>query len=397
MTRLPRWPALVLALFVLAAFLPTREARADDPYFASVRGTVRDSQGRPLPGTSLTVSGDGVGRSRQRTGRDGTYRFPALRPLARYSITAELAGYRTVTYDGLVLQPGRARGMDFRLKRPGEREVVALVTRDPFPYQDLLRGFTQGLDVPVRVVDLDQEADPAESVRRVRAEHPSLLLGAGLRAARLIRREIPDAPAILTLVTDPRRYDLETSTTCFLANAPDPDEVVRRLTTMLPRARRIGLVYDADLSVSVAHDLLAAAGRAGIQVDLRPRYKGSSPEETLDPLRGRIDALLLPFDPLSASPDTVERVTRWALRNHVPLAAPGPDWVRRGALYAYGASTEQIGAEASRLAAEILYHGHQPSDFGVRVPPSRLLAVNRGTAEALGITLPPDLDAQVAY
>src|SRR3989442_3833934 len=42
----------------------------------------------------------------------------------------------------------------------------------------------------------------------------SLILGTGLRAARLIRREVGDIPSLLTLVTDPRRYDLQTATTC---------------------------------------------------------------------------------------------------------------------------------------------------------------------------------------
>lgn len=382
---------LSLGLLLAAA------AAGDEPYFATLNGHVRDSQGRPLAGVAVTVWGDGAGRGTRATGRDGAFRFPALRPLTHYSVTADLRGYRPVTYDGILLQAGRARAVDFRLKRPGEREVVALVTRDPYPFQDLVHGFTHGLDLPVRVIDLDQEADPSATVRRVRAERPNLVLGAGLRAARLIRREIPDVPAILTLISDPRRYELETPTTCFLATAPDASEVLHRLVAILPSARRIGVVYDADLSALLARDLREAADRAGLTIELRPCYRAQRLEETLDTLRGRIDALLVPFDPLSVAPEAIDRLTRWSLRNHVPLAAPGPEWVRRGALFSYAATPEQMGEQASRIAAGILYQGRHPADFGLRLPEDHQLAVNRGTAEALSIPLPEDLEVEAAH
>src|SRR5207245_11780975 len=114
---------------------------------AVLKGSVTDSAGHPLAGIHVRISGDGVGSAASRSGPDGTYRFPGLRPFARYRIAAGMAGYRTVEYDGLELEAGRTRVIDFRLRRPGEREIVVLASRDPFRYVDLVRAFSHALTV----------------------------------------------------------------------------------------------------------------------------------------------------------------------------------------------------------------------------------------------------------
>ncbi len=394
---------LTLKILVLAiALVPAGSSVTQGPWaqealYAAVAGTVADVQGRPVAGARVTVWGDGGGSHRATTRSGGVYRFQALWPLAHYTITAEAPGYRPVTYDGLRLERGRRRVVDFRLKRPGEREVVALVSRDPYPHQALIRGFTRGLELPVRVIDLDGDPDPGETVRRVGAERPNLILGAGLRAARLIRREIRDVPSILTMISDPRRYDLETPTTCFVANNPDPELLVRRLRVLLPRARVVGLVYDSELSALLARDVREAAVRAGVRVELRPCYDPARLQESLDTLRGRIDALLVLYDPLTSAPEALDLITGWSLRQRVPLAAPGPEWVRRGALFSYGGTLEGIGEEAARIAAGIVFEGREPGEFRLRTPEQHVLAVNRGTALALGVEIPADLGAYLSY
>jgi ABC-type uncharacterized transport system substrate-binding protein len=370
---------------------------AQEALYATVTGRVTDGQGRPVAGARVVAWCDGGGSRRATTRADGVYRFQALWPLAHYTLTVDATGYRPVTYDGLRLERGRRRVMDFRLKRPGEREVVALVSRDPYPYQDLIRGFRRGVDLPVRVIDLDDDPDPAETVRRCGAERPNLVLGAGLRAGRLIRREIRDVPSILTLISDPRRYDLETSTTCFVANNPAPDALVRRVTALLPAARVVGLVYDSELSTLLARDVREAAARAGLRVELRPCYSPGRLQEALDTLRGRIDALLVLYDPVTSTPEALDLITGWALRQRVPLAAPGSEWVRRGALLSYGGTLEGVGAEAARVAAAIVFQGREPADFRLRAPEQEISAVNRVTALALGVTIPDDVGTYLPF
>ena len=55
---------------------------------ATLSGIVTDSEGLSLQSARVTISGDGVGTATIFTDIKGTYRFPGLRPLTTYTLTA---------------------------------------------------------------------------------------------------------------------------------------------------------------------------------------------------------------------------------------------------------------------------------------------------------------------
>ncbi|HXH28540.1 MAG TPA: ABC transporter substrate binding protein [Candidatus Polarisedimenticolia bacterium] len=382
---------------VVACLLGGLAAPALATEVALITGRVLDTDGRPLAGAHLTLSGDGVRPSSAVTNGRGVYRFQALRPLTTYTVGASYPGFRDLEYDGFYLEPSRTRRVDFRLKRPGEREVVVLASRDPFGYEPLVEAFREAVGVPVRVVDLDREPDPAARVRQIRAERPNLILGAGLRAARLVRSDVPDIPAILTLIDDPRRYDLKAENICFLSNNPPAEEVLQRFALILPGARRIGLLFGSGSGSLVARDLRQAAEHRGLHALLRPCYSRKDLHAALESLRGQVDALLIPYDPITSSPQALKDLGRWALRARIPMAAPSTEWVRQGALFSYGAPLASLGKEAAFVAGQILSQSGHPEDFALRQPESHVLAVNTTTALALGIEVPPGVAVDETY
>ncbi len=384
-----------VTLYLAFLFMPLPAFADDDS--ATISGTVADSVGAPLGAARVTLSGDGIAAARAITEAGGQFRFPAIAPHHRCSVTAERDGFRSITYEGMVTEPGRTRVVHFRLKRPGEHEVVVLVTQDPFPHDEFLRGFAARVGVPVRVIDLDRETDPAEAVRRTRAERPDLIVSAGLRAARLVRGEVRDVPSILTLITDPRRFDLETETTGLLISQPDANELIERVSSVLPTLRRVGMVYQSDTSSLLARDLRHAVERRGLSFELRPCRTVADLPSALDGLQWRINALIVPNDDLTATPRAREIITTWALKNHVPLAAPTPEWVRGGALFSYGASYARLGEETSRVAELILGGAREPSDFTGQWSGEFELTVNRATAKQLGVEIPAGLQIDAVY
>ena len=381
----PRAPIVLPILVLLCLAFPITVPGAER---GSVNGSVADSEGRPIEGAQVSLSGEGARPVAVLTPADGTFRFPGVRPYAGYTITAEREGYRSIEYRGLRVESSRKRVVNFRLKRPAEREVVVLASRDPFPYADLVHGFINGLGIPARLIDLDAEADPAEMVRHVAAEKPNLILATGLKAGRLVRSEIRDVPSILTLISDPRRYDLQAANICFLALNPDPGAVFERLTTLLPGIRRIGILYDANLSMLLARDFRDAAEARGLGVDLHPCHGPEALRTVLRDVGGRVDALLVPDDPITLIPGAVDAISRWSLEHHLPLLAPGEEWVGRGALLSYGVPHRQIGEQARDIARAILFESRQPEDFNLSLPRWSTLAFNRTTAEALGVKIP---------
>jgi ABC-type uncharacterized transport system substrate-binding protein len=388
-------PALCLGILLAGSLLPSASPRADAS--TTLSGTVTNMQARPVAGARVKLSGKGVRTAHQTTEADGGYRFPALRSSTPYVLTIEHENYRALEYDGLQLESGRPQVFDVKLRRPGEREVVFLASRDPFPWDDLVAGLREQLDLPLRIVDLDEVEEPDATVRLVRAERPNLMITAGLQAGRLVRREVRDIPAIFTLIGDPRRHDLESTNICFVTNQPSAEELAQRLADILPEARRIGLVYDAHASAFVARDMRRALRGHRMDVEMRPCYRAEEIDEALDALTDRVDALAIPYDPLMMSPGISDRIIAWALRHRVPLAAPAADWVKRGALFSHGATPATISFDVAWVASQILFHGRQPVDFGLRDPASRVTAVNNETAFALGIEIPADLEFDLSY
>jgi len=378
---------------LLAASLPLHAAG-----IGAIDGTVEDARGRAIPGAAVTLVAKRGGQSLARTDDAGFYRIPAQRSATEYILRVEADGFGPVAYDGLQVMAGRTRRFDVRLKRPGERDVVVLLSRDPYPFDDLLRGLLQGLDAPARTFDLDTVPDPGEVVRRVEAERPNLILASGLNAARLVRREVRDIPAVLSLLGDPRLYDLESANLSFVTTNPAPDDLMRRVRQFLPGARRLGLLFDARASTLVARDLRHAAREQGFDVVTRPCYEPEKIGPALADLDGKVDVLVVPFDPLSLSPSALEDITHWSLSRRVALVGPGPEWARRGALFSYGPTPETIGRDLSYLAMQMLSEGRQPEGQARLIGPGgAILTVNQTTALALGVEIPGGLSIDATY
>jgi putative tryptophan/tyrosine transport system substrate-binding protein len=198
-------------------------------------------------------------------------------------------------------------------------------------------------------------------------------------------------------VTDPRHYDLQSESIGILINQPDPDRLIERVATVLPRMSRVGLVYSAATSALLARDLKEAAERRDLRVEFGLVHSAADIVPTLRSLKGRIDALVVVNDDLTSTRRAQEVITSWALRNRVPLAAPTPDWVERGALFDYGASYERLGEETARVAASILRGVYQASDFGMQRTKEFQLAVNGSTALSLGVQIPGGLPVETTY
>ncbi len=360
---------------------------------ATLYGQVTDTQQQPLPGVTMTLSATGFPTATGRTGEKGFYRFPALWPFTIYTISAAYPDFRGTEYAGMQLETGETRRVNFRLKRPGEQEVVVLTTRDPYPHEDLVDAFVDQLDVPVRIVDLDEERDAAAAVRRIGAEKPNLILGAGSITAKLVRRNIKDIPAILVLVDEFHQRELKSINLCFISHHPPARDTLDRILALLPDTQRIGLIYDAHASWRFARDLRAEAQARDIRVELGPTYDERHLRKSLKAMPTDIDALIVPFDPITVPRSASRRITRWALTNRVPLAVPHPGWVRDGALFSYGVPLEEIGREAFHVADMILNEQRQPSDFNDAIieHPGHVLAVNEETALGIGLEEVPSL------
>ncbi|HUQ89153.1 MAG TPA: carboxypeptidase regulatory-like domain-containing protein [Vicinamibacterales bacterium] len=115
----------LFAALVLAAPLAAQQGTAQ------IKGKVTDAQGAVLPGVSVLVKNEETGAERDLTSSvEGSYSAAQLTP-GRYSVTAKLAGFRTMERNHLVLLVGTTLTIDLSLPVGGVEESVTVTGQSP--------------------------------------------------------------------------------------------------------------------------------------------------------------------------------------------------------------------------------------------------------------------------
>ncbi len=91
-------------------------------------GTVTDDKGAPLPGVTVTTSGNGAPQV-QVTNAQGQFRFLGLTP-ASYQLKAELEGFSTIDYPNIVINIGRNTQIEVKLSAAVE-DVITVTAESP--------------------------------------------------------------------------------------------------------------------------------------------------------------------------------------------------------------------------------------------------------------------------
>jgi putative ABC transport system substrate-binding protein len=84
------------------------------------------------------------------------------------------------------------------------------------------------------------------------------------------------------------------------------------------------------------------------------------------------------------------RIILAAARNNVPAVYTLPDFVRDGGLLSYGPDRVDTFRRAASYVDRIL-RGEKPGDLPVQFPTKFEMIVNRKTATALGLEIPPSI------
>ena len=124
------WQVCLTLLCVAALVMPLSAQNNK----ATVLGVVTDPQGALVRGANITVTNQATGEKRLiTTGEDGSYAVGGLQP-GDYKLTVEASGFKTVTYNNVVLETNARQAFDAvftEVAGTGSNEVT--VTADAGP------------------------------------------------------------------------------------------------------------------------------------------------------------------------------------------------------------------------------------------------------------------------
>jgi putative ABC transport system substrate-binding protein len=229
---------------------------------------------------------------------------------------------------------------------------------------------------------------------------PDIILVTGNVATAALQRETRTIPIVFANVTDPvasgivpRLNQPGGNTTGFALNEPTlAGKWLELLSEIAPGLKRAAIMFNPDInpvSVYFMPSFETAARSLKVEAITAPVHDDVEIETAIIAL-GRE-----PGSGLVVMPDTFTNVHRApiisaAARNNVPAVYYRSDYARDGGLLSYGADAVDTYRRAASYVDRIL-RGEKPGDLPVQLPTKYEMVVNRKTAKALGLEVPPSI------
>ena len=284
-----------------------------------------------------------------------------------------------------MLDPGRP---------PGGRCVPAF--RQALRDLGYLEGQTIVLDA--RFADEDPARLSAIAADLAR-QSPDLLWTHSPQGAKAMR----DATATIPIVVGVAGYLVEQGLAASAARPAgnitgfelgDIDLAGKRLQLLkeaVPAITRVAVLVDPAMRAydAVPRNIESEARAIGVQLQ---RVEAVSPpafEAAFAAMvRGRADGLMIADVPLFVR--NGERLSELALRHRLPTISGFRRFAEAGIMMAFGANVPEL-CRRSALYVDRILKGAKPGDLPVEHPTKFELVVNRKTATALGLAIPPSL------
>jgi putative ABC transport system substrate-binding protein len=258
----------------------------------------------------------------------------------------------------------------------------------------------QQVSTVMRVASGDP-ARVASMVAEVLDRKPSVFIAAGpasLRAAAQATRTVPIVA--YDLETDPVAAGYAQSiarpggnvTGVFLDMPDFSGKWLELLRESLPQLTRVALLWDSSVGTLQYETLIRIAAGLNLQTDLLEVATRADFAGQFAVARDRgARAIVLLSSPLMYS--NVKELAELALRHRLPAITMLVEFARSGGLFAYGPSLLAAARQAGVMAGKVL-GGTLPASLPIERPTIFKLIVNQRTAEALGVVIPPSIQAR---
>jgi putative ABC transport system substrate-binding protein len=207
-------------------------------------------------------------------------------------------------------------------------------------------------------------------------------------------------PVVFISVTDPVAAGIMTSmdkpdkNATGTSNLVPVDEIFKLADTLTPGIKTFGILYNtgesnAVTTVKKAKAYLDAGGYSYLESTVT---NSSEVQQAAEVLAGKVDAIYVPIDSMVQS--AMPQVARIAVEAKKPVYGSSPVMVVSGALATVSVSDTQIGAMSADMA-DRYFRGTPLADIPAVMLDTFTTVINKGTAAALGLTIPGELSGAV--
>lgn len=295
----------------------------------------------------------------------------------------------SLVLNGLVLL-GVFLVFSFLLRAKNQGPVtIAAVGKSQYmlTYQQAVRGFNEYLKKENITANLKiYQFNPGDEtiVRQIRSLNPTLILTLGTAATKFISEKITDIPIVFSMILDPWGSSI-TSKHIVGAALDVPAKIqLEYLKAVVPKLKRVGVVYNPSESEFIVREGIQAANELGFTLNT---YPVNSTGEIPKIANLTIDALWIIPDSLVCQPAILKRILHSSIKERIPVIGFSRLFARAGALLALSCDLEDTGRQAGEIALRIV-KGENYSRLQIIRPRKVKVYINKLVADRLGIDIP---------
>jgi putative ABC transport system substrate-binding protein len=261
-------------------------------------------------------------------------------------------------------------------------------------------GYVEGQDfvVEIRAPEGQYERYPELAAELVR-QRCDVILATNSAAGRSLQQATTTIPIILVGINDPVGLGLVASlarpggnvTGLSLSVDDTSPKQLELLAAILTNPSRVGYLGNAQNPAfpSALRIVQDAARSAGLTLIVKEAGDAAGIEAAFAAFgRERAQAVLIHSDGFLFG--RRNQLVELALRYRLPSTYPAREFAADGGLMSYGESRHEFYRRAATFVHKIM-RGAKPADLPVEQPTRFHLVINRKTADALGLTIPPIL------
>lgn len=266
-----------------------------------------------------------------------------------------------------------------------EYRVMAVQSIRIPPYEEALAGFEKACNCRIeRFILSEKKGEDIEYA--VRRSRPDGVLAIG-REALMATADIHRVPVFYVMALNHSKKGQDPPNLHGVRMTVSPDAQLNILSSTLPEFRKMGTLYDPDLTGDFIFDARKAATRHGLDLVETTVKTPAGVPEGLHSMINDIQIFWLLPDLTVLTPETTHHIILSCLTRNMPVIAFSDKYLEIGALLSIAFDPADMGVQAGEMAKAVFQGADLPPDERHQWARTPVVKINSKIARKLGIDI----------
>lgn len=271
--------------------------------------------------------------------------------------------------------------------------IAVLLSSSEDIYAETAAAFASEVGLPVHIYNLQGDVRKNPGLKdELFADTPTLIYALGAKAAyiaKLWTKDRQETKVIFSLVLNWQQYNLLEGQDNIAGIAAEvaPGTQFVNLTTLIPKIKKIGVIYSKDNSSQIISDALQKARLLGVELVAIPIDQPEAFQNAYKKIRWQLDAFWVLNDPVTYSLKNMAWLAEKCINDRLVCLGQSENLTKQGLSISVNTESRDTASQAASLARNILLGRQSVKEIGVMPPLGTNIAVNLKTINKIGVPM----------